>query len=191
VGKPQTRNASTNDSNDPLNYPSFDAFVAGASRAWSLQGLAERWNQTHPDEPVQAFRDFIVPPSNPTPEAFVDCGRTRVFAALQLIGGGLEVFVAGGALLAPEPTGVTKVVGAVVLLHGVDTVQAAARTILTCDRTATVTQASATSVALWSGQAPLRRKRSVSSRMWASALAGLSRWGLSRESAPEAGSWCT
>ncbi len=30
---------------------------------------------------------------------------TRVFAALQLLGGGLELIVAGGALLAPEPTG--------------------------------------------------------------------------------------
>ena len=79
---------------------------------------------------------------------------TRVFAALQLLGGGFELIVAGGALLAPEPTGATKVLGAIVLLHGVDSLQAAARTIVSCDRTATLTQQGATSLASSAGASP-------------------------------------
>lgn len=132
----------------------FDDYVAGASGAYSLQGLTQRWNAAHPDLPVRAYGDFQVRPAAPNTEAFRGCGVTRVFAALQLVGGGLEVIVAGGALLAPEPTGVTKVVGTVVLLHGVDTLQASIRTLVTCDRTATATEVGASSVARFAGASP-------------------------------------
>lgn len=149
-----SRVASTNDRGDPLNYVSFDDYVAGASGVFSLQVIAQRWNGAHPETPVRAYGDFAVPPAQPNTEAFLDCGTTRAFAALQLLGGGLEIFVAGGAILAPEPTGATKVVGAVVLLHGIDTLQASVRTLLTCDRTATVTQAGASSLARTAGASP-------------------------------------
>jgi hypothetical protein len=71
-----------------------------------------------------------------------------------LIGGGIEVFIGGGALLAPEPTGVTKVIGVVALTHGIDTVQASVRSILTCDRTATFTQLGASGAATAFGASP-------------------------------------
>jgi hypothetical protein len=149
-----TRNASTSDRNDPSNYVSFDDYVEGSSRIWSTQELARFWNAAHPDSPIRAFGDPIVPLAAPQSDALLDCGMTRAFAAVQLVGGGLEVIVAGGALLAPEPTGVTKVLGAVVLLHGVDTLQASIRTLLTCDRTATVTQQGASSIARYAGASP-------------------------------------
>jgi hypothetical protein len=66
----------------------------------------------------------------------------------------MELIVAGGALLAPEPTGATKVVGAVVLLHGLDTVQSSLRTIVSCNRTATFTQIGASKVAEEFGASP-------------------------------------
>ena len=149
-----TRNVSTSDRDDPINYADFDSYVAGASSVHSLQGLTQRWNSAHPDALVRAQGEFLVPTAAPNANGFRDCGTTRIFAALQLVGGGLEVIVAGGALLAPEPTGVTKVVGTVVLLHGVDTLQASVRTLLTCDRTATATQVGASSVARFAGASP-------------------------------------
>lgn len=152
--QPATRTASTGDRNDPLNYVSFDDYVAGTSGVWSMRTLTERWNRAHPDDLVRGHGEFAVRSSAPNTQAFVDCDVTRVFAALQLVGGGFELIVAGGALLAPEPTGVTKVFGAVVLLHGIDTVQASVRTILTCDRTATVTQSGAAAVARFAGASP-------------------------------------
>jgi hypothetical protein len=70
-----------------------------------------------------------------------------------LVGGGIELIVGGGALIAPEPT-VTKVVGVVVLTHGIDTVQSSIRTIVSCNRTATFTQLGATSAAEQFGASP-------------------------------------
>jgi hypothetical protein len=148
------RNVSSGDRDDPANYVSFDDYLASSSGPWSLQTMAGRWNTAHPRDSIRAYGDLPVPPVSPNTGAMVDCTVTRVFAALQLIGGGLEVFVAGGALLAPEPTGVTKVVGVVVLLHGVDTLQASVRTLLTCDRTATATQVGASAVAQFAGARP-------------------------------------
>lgn len=145
------RLASTQDRNDPLNYVSFDDYVAGASTPWSLQTLTDRWNNVHPEDPVLPQGLSAAP--NATPISPDTCGITRVFAAVQLIGGGIEVIVGGGALFAPEPT-VTKVVGAVVLTHGIDTLQASVRTIVSCDRTATFTQLGASSVAQDFGASP-------------------------------------
>ncbi len=146
------RLASTGDRDDPLNYVSFDDYAAGASRPWSLATLADRWNAAHPSDPVLPQGTSSAP--NATPMTPDGCAATRVFAALQLVGGGVELFLAGGALLAPEPTGATKVIGVVVLTHGLDTVQASIRTIATCDRTATFTQIGATSAAKEFGASP-------------------------------------
>ncbi len=145
------RVASTQDRDDPLNYVSFDDYVAGASAPWSLQTLTDRWNKAHPEGPVLPQGLSAAP--NATPISPDNCGVTRVFAAVQLIGGGIEVIIGGGALFAPEPT-ITKVVGAVVLTHGIDTLQASVRTIVSCDRTATFTQVGATSVAQDFGASP-------------------------------------
>lgn len=146
------RNVSTNDRNDPLNYVNFDSYVAGASMAQSLGNLAERWNRAHPEAPVRPQGVSAAP--NVTPIIPDNCGVTRVFAALQLAGGGIELIVGGGALLAPEPTGVTKVIGAVAVVHGIDTMQSSIRTIVTCDRTATFTQVGATAAAEEFGATP-------------------------------------
>src|ERR1043166_3749842 len=121
-----TRVASSPDRDDPLNYATFDDFAANASKPWSIDTLVAMWNEAHPEDPAVAQGTSAAPNISPItpPES---CTRTRVFAALQLIGGGMEFIIGGGAILAPEPTGVTKVVGAVVLVHGVDTMQASVR----------------------------------------------------------------
>jgi hypothetical protein len=142
------------DRDDANNYVSIDDFRAGASPWMSSTVLVQRWNAAHPEATATLHGDSATPAPASNANAFVDCGMTRVFAALQLIGGGFEVIVAGGALLAPEPTGVTKVLGAVVMLHGVDTLQASARTILSCDRAATMTQQGASSLARFAGASP-------------------------------------
>ncbi len=147
------RLASSNDRDDPLNYVSFDDFVAGASSPLATQTLVTMWNRAHPESPVLAQGTSPAPNVTPiTPSE--SCTTTRVFAALQLVGGGLEFIIGGGAILAPEPTGATKVVGVVVLLHGVDTMQASMRSVVTCDRTATFTQLGATAVAQDMGASP-------------------------------------
>jgi hypothetical protein len=148
--------ASTNNRDDPTSYDSFDAFVAGASSPWSLSALSESWNRAHPEAPVLAQGDSAAPNQAPiTPNS---CGMTRVFAALQLVGGGIELIVGGGALLAPEPT-VTKVIGVVALTHGADTLQSSIRTIATCNRTATFTQIGASKVAVKFGASPQTAER--------------------------------
>ncbi|HKU39421.1 MAG TPA: hypothetical protein VJR89_14785 [Polyangiales bacterium] len=156
MGAPASaRNASTSDENDPSNYATFEEFVAASTQSSTMYSLAQRWNAVHPDEPVRPNVQFLASPPAPSPPTLAQsCNVTRALAAIQLIGGGLEVIVAGGALLAPEPTGATKVIGTVVLLHGVDTLQASVRTLLSCDRTATVTQVGATSVARFAGASP-------------------------------------
>ena len=156
MGAPaSSRNVSTSDNNDPANYATFEDFVAGSTENSTLQSLSQRWNAAHPDAQVRPNIEFLTSPPPPTLATSLEsCNVTRALAAVQLIGGGLEVIIAGGALLAPEPTGATKIVGAVVLLHGVDTMQASVRSLLTCDRTATVTQVGATSVARFAGASP-------------------------------------
>jgi hypothetical protein len=152
------RNASTNDRDDPNNYASFDDFLSGSAKVWSLEYQVSRWNSSHPEAWVSANIGPIVPPAQLNNGNGVvtvaPSGLTRVFAAVQLVGGGLEIIVAGGALLAPEPTGVTKVVGVVVLLHGVDTIQSSIRTLVSGERTVTFTQDGATWVAQEAGASP-------------------------------------
>jgi hypothetical protein len=116
------------DRDDANNYVSIDDYRASTSPWRTSTVLAQRWNAVHPDARVIVHGDSATRDAASNANAFTNCGVTRVFAALQLLGGGLEVIVAGGALLAPEPTGATKVLGAIVMLHGIDTLQASART---------------------------------------------------------------
>lgn len=149
------RNASSDDPNDANNYATFEDFVAGATEDSTVYSLSQRWNLAHPDDRVYPKTSFLASPPAPDPATIAtDCNVTRALAAVQLIGGGLEIIVAGGALLAPEPTGATKVIGTMVMLHGADTLQASVRSLLTCDRTATVTQVGATAVAQFAGASP-------------------------------------
>ena len=150
------RNVSTNDRDDPYNYVSFDDFLAGSSKVWSTEDLAIRWNAAHPEAPVRInFGPIVPPPTLATGVVAPDgSGVTRIFAAIQLVGGGLEILVAGGALLVPEPTGATKVVGVVVLLHGLDTISSALSTIASGKRSITYTQEGATWVAQGLGAGP-------------------------------------
>lgn len=148
--------SSSGDRNDPLDYETLDDYVAGAASPLSLQTLVRRWNAARPGERVEAHGDWT-PGAQQRMHATTlnNCGVQRVLAGIQLLGGGLELIVAGGALLAPEPTGVTKVVGTVVLLHGMDTVQASVRSILSCDRTATLIHSGARAIAEYAGASPV------------------------------------
>ncbi|MBR0801754.1 hypothetical protein JQ615_41165 [Bradyrhizobium jicamae] len=152
MGDPE-RIATTNDADDPYNYISFDDFVAGSAKIWSLENLTSRWNAAHPEALVSTGVGPVVPPGTLSSGVVIEeaSGLVRVFAAVQLLGGGLELIVGGGALLAPEPTGATKVVGVVVLIHGMDTIQSSFRTIVTGERTVTYTQQGATFAAREAG----------------------------------------
>lgn len=144
-------NVNSGNNNDPANYVSFDDYVAGASRVFTLEALASNWNRTHPEAPVTP--NGMMANAGQTPVTQEGCGIVRAFAALQLVGGGIELIIGGGALLAPEPT-VTKVIGAVAVVHGLDTVQASVRTIATCGRTSTFTQQGAAAAAEGLGASP-------------------------------------
>lgn len=140
---------------DPMGYASFDEFVAGAASPWSLQALARRWSEVRVDQQVDAQGDWT--PSSQLqlrPDALGRCTKQRVLAGIQLLAGGLELVIAGGALLAPEPTGTTKVLGTVMIPHGIDTVQASSRGILSCKCTATLTHAGARAIAEYAGASP-------------------------------------
>lgn len=144
-------NVNSGNRDDAANYVSFDDYVAGASKVLTLQTLVISWNRAHPAQPVTSSGLMASAPEVPVTSE--GCGLTRAFAALQLIGGGIELLVGGGAILAPEPT-VTKVIGSIALVHGLDTVQAAARTIATCQRTSTFTQRGAEAAAEGLGASP-------------------------------------
>jgi hypothetical protein len=150
----QSPSGTFSDPDDASNYESIDDYRAGASSWLSTAVLVERWNAAHPGQRVTLHGDSAINDPASNSNALGTCGVTRAFAALQLIGGGFELFLGLGALLAPEPTGATKVLGAVVLLHGVDTMQASVQTILKCDRTATLTQQGATGLARMAHASP-------------------------------------
>ncbi len=71
---------------------------------------------------------------------------TRLWGAAKLVGGAFELIGAGGLLLAPEPTAVTKVAGVALGAHGVDTSQSALRQIVTGRDTSTLTSDGAKSL---------------------------------------------
>lgn len=63
----------------------------------------------------------------------------RLWGVGKLIGGALELAGAGGLLLVPEPTMLTKVAGATLGVHGVDTSTSALRQIVSGKDTSTMT----------------------------------------------------
>ncbi|SLK00925.1 SpvB/TcaC N-terminal domain-containing protein [Arthrobacter sp. P2b] len=78
----------------------------------------------------------------------------RVAGTVQAIGGVLELVGAGALLATPEPTMATKAGGAVLGAHGLDTLQAGARTLYTGEVTHTVTHDTAAAVAASAGASP-------------------------------------
>lgn len=83
-------------------------------------------------------------------EATIESGAQfpqRMWGAAKLIGGALELIGAAGLLLAPEPTAVTKVAGAALGAHGIDTSAAAIRQITSGRETVTQTADVAKSIA--------------------------------------------
>jgi len=91
------------------------------------------------------------PPSPSQPESH---WYDRPLGLLQAAGGVGEAVLGGVLLAAPEPTGLTKVGGVVVGLHGLDDIQAGLRTAWTDHPTQTVTQQAATSGAQALGANP-------------------------------------
>jgi Bacterial CdiA-CT RNAse A domain len=79
---------------------------------------------------------------------------TRLWGAATLVGGALELIGAGALLLAPEPTTVTKVAGGVLGAHGVDSVAAGARQIISGEPTNTLTADGAASLSSLLGADP-------------------------------------
>jgi hypothetical protein len=64
---------------------------------------------------------------------------TRAWGGLDLVFGGLEELGATALLLAPEPTTVTKWVGAALAVHGADTIQHSGRQLWSDRETRTLT----------------------------------------------------
>ena len=79
---------------------------------------------------------------------------TRALGVLQVVGSVGEVSLAAAALVAPEPTGATKVLGVVLLLHGLDNIQAGARTALTGSPSATLLETGVAAGAEAAGASP-------------------------------------
>ena len=77
---------------------------------------------------------------------------TRVVGGLQVLGGALEI-VAGAAGIA-VPTGVTQVLGAAAVVHGVDTLSTGLTTLWTGQVQETLTQQAATGAAKLAGASP-------------------------------------
>lgn len=157
------RVVNSEDPADPLNYVTFDGFAQGAPRVYTTDALVRMWNRAHPQNPVRQIGSEVAPQPRSEPAALRRSAYsptvTRVFAAVQLVGGGVELILGGGALLAPEPTGATKVLGTVVLVHGMDTVSSAIATIITGDRMATFTEQGATAIAEEAGASPVTAER--------------------------------
>ncbi len=78
----------------------------------------------------------------------------RGIGVLQLVGAGLEAAGGVGALAVPEPTGLTKVGGVLLLGHAVDTGQTALRTIWSGEVKHTLTQQAGEAVATAAGASP-------------------------------------
>jgi hypothetical protein len=78
----------------------------------------------------------------------------RLWGVGKLIGGALELVGAGGLLLTPEPTALTKVAGAALGVHGLDTSSSALRQIATGREASTLTAEAAKSLASVMGADP-------------------------------------
>jgi Bacterial CdiA-CT RNAse A domain len=79
---------------------------------------------------------------------------TRLWGAVTLLAGALELVGAGALLLAPEPTMVTKVAGGALGAHGLDTAGAGLRQIVSGQNQSTVTAHAARSAAELLGADP-------------------------------------
>jgi RHS repeat-associated protein len=64
---------------------------------------------------------------------------TRIVGGLKVIGGAAEMVAGGAAILTPEPTMVTKVVGAAAVVHGADNVSAGLTQMMTGQDQSTLT----------------------------------------------------
>jgi hypothetical protein len=78
----------------------------------------------------------------------------RLWGLGKLAAGALELIGAGGLLLAPEPTAVTKVAGAALGAHGLDTSSSALRQIVSGKDTSTLTAEAAKSLSSALGADP-------------------------------------
>ncbi len=84
---------------------------------------------------------------------------TRAWGGAKVLFGRLEELAAGGLLLMPEPTLITKVGGAALGVHGADTIQSGARQAWTGRETSTVTSDGTTAVAELLGVDPATARR--------------------------------
>jgi hypothetical protein len=78
----------------------------------------------------------------------------RLWGMGKLVGGALELVGAGGLLLTPEPTALTKVAGAALGAHGLDTSSSALRQIVTGREASTLTAEAAKSLSSVMGADP-------------------------------------
>jgi len=79
---------------------------------------------------------------------------TRLQGALQVMGGGFEATAGSAGLLAPEPTAMSKVIGAILYVHGSDVAQAGLKVLITGEYNSTMTHEAITSAAKAVGVSP-------------------------------------
>lgn len=79
---------------------------------------------------------------------------TRLQGALQVMEGGFEATAGSAGLLAPEPTAMSKVTGAILYVHGSDVAQAGLRVLITGEYNSTMTHETITSAAKAVGVSP-------------------------------------
>src|SRR5262249_1422289 len=91
-------------------------------------------------------------------EAGAKDAGTRALGGLQAVGGGLQVAVGAALVVTPDPSGVTKVVGAANLLYGADSAKAGVQTLVTGTPTPTYTNQGAQAAAGALGASPQTQK---------------------------------
>jgi RHS repeat-associated protein len=112
----------------------------------------------------EALRRFAYVLNNPLnltdPNGFMSWGEfaTRSFGVLQAVGAASQIVIGVAALAAPEPTGVTKVLGVIAILNGIDNLQAGIRTAWTGEPKSTLTEKVVESAALAMGASPTAAK---------------------------------
>lgn len=89
-----------------------------------------------------------------------DAASNRVFGALKVVGGAIELCLGTGLILAPEPTTASKIGGAALLLHGQDTVIAGWLEVTTGRSVPTLTETAVAAAATLAGVSP-RRARDI------------------------------
>lgn len=78
----------------------------------------------------------------------------RLHGALQVVGGGFEATAGAAGLLAPEPTLMSKVLGAVLYMHGSDVAQAGIEVVITGEYNSTMTHKAIAEAAKTVGVSP-------------------------------------